>query len=110
MNNIDAKKLEAVLKDKQFAQHLLTLEAPEDVKKAFGGKGIHFTLEEVKEIGAALSEQASSLKDGELSQENLEAVSGGFVITGITAIGIAKLLIGVAGLGLATYEAYKARW
>ena len=110
MDNINAKKLETVLTDKGFTRKLLTLDAPEDVQKAFIEKEIFFTLDEVKEIGVALSQEISSMNEDELPEEDLEAVAGGFFITGVTVIGIAKLIIAVAGLGLAVYQAHNARW
>lgn len=79
MKDHQAKKLEEVMSNQEFVMQLLTLETPEDVQKAFEEKGVSFTLEEVKEMGAALSQELDNMNQGELSTESLETVSGGAV-------------------------------
>lgn len=67
MNEIE--KLEALKNDQEFVKKLSMAENDEEIQKLLDGQGIHLTLEELK---TARSE------GGELSEEALENVAGGF--------------------------------
>ena len=73
-------KLEEVLKDEGFVKSLLEMENPEDVQTALAEKDIEVTLEELASARDLLSKYGE--KGSELSEDELEEVSGG-VITGI---------------------------
>lgn len=90
-------KLEEVKKDEAFMKMLGEQDTPEKIQAAFATKGIEFTLDEVKAIVVAVVDQAEN--NGELNEENLNEVSGGFIISA-TAIGTALALGGI-GLGVA---------
>lgn len=79
------------LEDKAFVEKLLSMEAPEDVQKAFAEKGVELTLEEVKLMGQML---ASEKGNEELDADQLDAVAGGIALATITAIigGIALII------------------
>ena len=99
-------KLEEAMKDKDFAEKLMAIEEPEDVRKTLLEKDIDLSVEEIGQIGEALSKQTS--KDGELSEDELEEAAGG---TLIGALGIAILtMLGVSlGVGV-TAAATRSRW
>ena len=67
MNEIE--KLEALKNDQEFVKKLGLAGSDEEIQALLEGKGIHLTLEELK---TARSE------GGELSEEALENVAGGF--------------------------------
>ncbi len=92
-------KLEA---DKSLGEKLFSLETPEEVQGLLKEQGIEFTLDEINEIKEALAKSIAKAGSGELSDEDLENVAGGGVITAIVAIG--GLLI--AGIGAAV----RSRW
>ena len=63
-----------MMKDKAFVEELASKAAPEDVQAFLASKGIPCTLDQVKQFGKALKEQAEKK---ELSSSDLEGVSGG---------------------------------
>ena len=67
-------KFEEILKEEDFVRKLCDMEDPEDVQAAFAEKGVDFTIEEIVEIGNALS---SIETEGEISEAELENVAGG---------------------------------
>ena len=68
-------KLKEVMADKTFAEKLLSLEEPEDVKKALEEKGVSLTLDEIRQMAEdAIREDEG---DGELSDDELDMVAGG---------------------------------
>ena len=74
-------KVEEVMKDESFVQQLAATEEPEEAQKLFASRGIDFTLEEVKAIAAGVQSE-----NGELGEDDLEAVSGGSVLATIGAV------------------------
>ena len=81
MTQLDAAK--AAMEDQEFVGRLLTMEAPENVQNAFREKGVDLSLDDVKRIGNAVFADGG---EEELSNENLEAVSGGITIEAVTVI------------------------
>lgn len=108
--NVNKVALEAVLKEEGFVKHLLSLETPEEAQAAFAEKGIEFTIEEIKEIANAINNEVAAADEKEFTEDELDVVAGGILIEGVTAVGVAKLVVAVGGLGLAVYEAVKAGW
>ena len=95
VNSSDPKalqeKLQEVLSDEAFAKELLQMEKPEDVQVALEKKDIDLTLDEIRQIGEYMNkvqngeisqEQVQSMVDGELSEDELEEVAGGFGLFG----------------------------
>ncbi|MBO5551296.1 MAG: Nif11-like leader peptide family RiPP precursor [Lachnospiraceae bacterium] len=77
-------KLKEVMADKTFAEKLLSLEEPEDVKKALEEKGVSLTLDEIRQMAEdAIREDEG---DGELFEDELDMVAGG----GFTKIHVSK--------------------
>ena len=82
--------LEEAVKDAAFVEALKNAETPEEAQKVFASKGIDYSIEEVKAIAAGIQGD-----DGELSEENLEAVAGGSVLA--TIAGVVKIVDGIVG-------------
>jgi len=68
-------KLKEVMADKTFAGKLLSLEEPEDVKKALEEKGVSLTLDEIRQM--AEDAIRADEGDGELFEDELDMVAGG---------------------------------
>ena len=83
MENVIIAKVEEVMKDKAFAEQLFTAETAEAAQELFASRGIEFTLEEVKQIGAGLK---TKLGGDELDADALDAVAGGIALTTIAAV------------------------
>ena len=110
VNSSDPKalqeKLQEVLSDEAFAKELLQMEKPEDVQVALEKKDIDLSLDEISQIGEYMNkvqngeisqEQVQSMVDGELSEDELEEVAGGFIISLIVSLAIGGA-IGAAGI------------
>lgn len=65
-----------VLANEEVAMEFFSKETPEEAQAFLKDKGVEISLEEIKEIGAALEK----MQDGELSEDDLENVAGGGVI------------------------------
>lgn len=82
MNKTVKKLFEEMNKDQKFAEKLLSLRETEEVIALAGEKGIALTGEDIEEanrlISATLDRQKGDGPGGELSEEDLEAVAGGF--------------------------------
>lgn len=77
-----------ILANEEVAIEFFSKETPEEAQAFLKDKGVEISLEEVKEIGAALEK----MQDGELSEDDLENVAGGGVIRDAydDIVGIAK--------------------
>lgn len=73
------QQIEELFSDEVFMESLLELETPEGVQKALSDKGLDLSLEEITTIRDALLNN-----EGELSDGQLESISGGSV-AGIVA-------------------------
>ena len=95
VNSSDPKalqeKLQEVLSDEAFAKELLKMEDVEDVQIALEKKDIEMSLDEIRQAGNIMKklqsgelslEQAQNMADGELSEDELEEVAGGFGLFG----------------------------
>ena len=100
------QKFAEVFADKEFAEKVLALTEPEDVQKAFADKGIDLSIEDVKAIGRMLAEN----QDGELSEEALLDVAGGFAITGVTVAAVIGCVVAVGKLAFSIRKAVDAKW
>lgn len=78
--NIDQVK--AVMADREFVETIVAMEDPVDVQKAFADKGIDFTVDQINQIAElALNHEGEELTDAEL-----ESVSGGAILEIITVV------------------------
>lgn len=80
-----------VLSNQEVAEEFFSKETPEEAQAFLQEKGVEISLDEIKEIGAALEK----MQDGELSEDDLENVAGGGAIRDAydDIIGIAKDII-----------------
>lgn len=74
------EKVQALMQDEQFKAKLAAAEDLDAMAALFCDEGIQVT-------GADL-EAAMEQQDGELSEESLENVAGGFAISGLIAAGV----------------------
>lgn len=89
--NEKLEQMKVVLEnDKEFVKAIGDMEDPYEVQKAFAEKGIDLTIEDISTIARTCASLAES---GELDEEVLENVSGGFVDGFIVVCG----LIGLGG-------------
>ena len=86
-------KLYELFQDERFVSDLLEMEEPEQIQTALRDQGIEMSLEEVKTVGAICEKLIE--KDGELTEEDLEEISGGvvFMATLTTAVTIAQIIL-----------------
>ncbi|MFZ7101729.1 MAG: Nif11-like leader peptide family RiPP precursor [Peptococcaceae bacterium] len=104
-------KLQAKLEtDKGLAEKLFTLETPQEVQSTLKEEGLEFTLEEIDMLGNALVKSLSVAEDGELTDEALEDVAGGFVITAAVIGATASVIGATCGAGTFTHTVTRGRW
>jgi hypothetical protein len=70
------EELKVLMDDEEFVNEIAKMDNNVEVQKAFEARGIGFTMDEIDCIVEKLYGEKS-----ELSDESLEQVSGGFVIT-----------------------------
>lgn len=73
MNTEMNERLEELCKDEEYVKYVLSLGNAEAISKELETKEIDLSPEEIRTIGQLLRKKA----DGELSDEELEQVSGG---------------------------------
>ncbi len=98
-----SEQFNALMNDQDFVVKMLSQESAEDVQKLYAENGVELTMDEVKALGEALDKVDQP--EGELDEDALENVSGGV----LTALAVAKCIIGVGGAALAIYKWYKSR-
>ena len=110
---MNAEKIKKVFSDEEFVTSLFELETLEEVQTALEEKEIEMTIEEIGQVrdlliryqeGELTEDEQKALElaqksmDGELSEEELEKVSGGsLVIAGLVA-GIAACWTWIAAI------------
>lgn len=107
MNSIEMEKLNELTNDKAFVEMMMSQETPEDVQRVFNEHGVPLTLDDVKRIGSALAQMEEPTS--ELSEDDLDSVAGGVVLTAATCWAVAKAIIAIGGAALAIYKWYKSR-
>jgi hypothetical protein len=85
--------------DEEFTSSILALETAEEVQSALGDKGLDLSLEEIATIRSSIL--TASENGGELSEEQLESVSGGIfgllVLIAFLAVGSTAVALNVTG-------------
>ena len=76
---MDEKKIAALLEDEKFVSKIAGCGSIEEVRDAFGAAGCDITAEQAKGFVESLDKLCGEQAD-ELSEENLEDVSGGFLM------------------------------
>lgn len=98
-----------LMENKEFVHEMMSQETPEDVQKIFADNGVDMTIDEVNEIGRALANAENGALSNELSEEALEDVSGGVVITAAGVWAAVRIIGAVGSTALAAYKWYKSR-
>jgi hypothetical protein len=91
-----------VFSDEAFVKGLFAMETPQEVQAALKEKKIELSIDEIVKTRELLVKSAEN--GGILSDEELQEVSGGFVVSGAVIIGIAGILAGIGiviGAGVA---------
>lgn len=102
------EKIKNLVEDQEFVTKLLACEEPEQVQKLFADNGVDVTLDDVKALGQSLSVMAES--DGELSEDDLEGVAGGSLMSVVsTVISVGKLAKNVVD-NWSTIKSWFRRW
>ena len=70
------EEISEAMKDIKFAESIMDVQSPEEIKKAFKAKGIDLSLEESKVVISTIKKVAES-ESGELSEEDLQKIVGG---------------------------------
>lgn len=78
MNGEMNARLEELCKDEEYVKYILSLGSAEEISKELETKDIDLSPEEIHKIGSLLRKKAN----GELSDEELEQVSGGIELLG----------------------------
>lgn len=81
-----AKELEPLLKSEEFAKEIKDMTTTEEIIDAFAAHGMQISEDEIFELGDGFNKAVE--ETGELSEEELSNVAGGFSITGIIVGGI----------------------
>lgn len=98
-------KLEA---DPSLGEKLFSLETAEEVQGFLRELELEFSIEEINMLRDEMVEILAKTKNGELSDEDLEEVAGGFVGAAILIIGLGILAEGcIAGI---VHVGTKGRW
>ena len=71
----EEKKKEA-MRDIKFVEKIIDIRSPEEMQKAFATKEIDLSLEEAQAVISTIKKLSES-KSGEVSDEDLEEISGG---------------------------------
>ena len=77
---MDKERIKEIFSDEEFVVELLGLENPEDAQALLKTKGIDLELDQVRKMGEIINKQlnAVTIEEGEISEEDLEDVSGGW--------------------------------
>ena len=75
------EKLEALLQNEKVQEELSALTTVEEIQAVFAKHGVEMTRQEVEDLCVQVALSKDGAADGELSEDALENVSGGFVIS-----------------------------
>ena len=102
------QKMEA---EEQLVEKLLQQETPEEVQVLLKENGVDLTMEEIVEAREVLIKALERAEEGELSEEDLEEVTGGALFIA-TWVAIAVIGIGakVAGWGIIAHKETRGSW
>lgn len=70
------EKITEAMRDIKFVEKIIDIRSPEEMQKAFAKKEIELSLEEAQAVISTIKKLSES-KSGEVSDEDLEEISGG---------------------------------
>ena len=89
------EKLNSIKDDKEFWAMLFEQDTPDKIQAAFSTKGIDLSINEVEQL-VAFTADALENNNGELKEEELDNVAGGFSFTAILGMAV---VAGLTALG-----------
>lgn len=90
----------ALLEKEEFLEKLKGVNTDEECQKLFADNGVELSIDDIRMM---VEESAKAAKTGELSDEDLDNVSGGIIITASTA---ACFVVGSAAIGFFSSYGY----
>lgn len=101
----DDAKIKKVFSDKKFVESLLEMSSAKDVQAALAEKGVKLSEKEIIDV----KNQLAKGNGKELSQDQLDGVAGGVVISG-TVLAVVACVSGVISLAGKVNEWTRRRW
>ena len=97
-----------VFADEEFVKRLLCLETPQEVQAAMSGKGIDLTVDQIVKIKELVVKRLDAGQ--ELSDEELEDVTGGSILVLGLTLAAASAVAGLLAGGLLAGTTMFAAW
>ncbi len=108
------ERFNQLFEDQEVVRQVQAMSDPEEIRQFLASRGVDFTKEEMDSILLGIGEAVDKRMDeGELSEDALESVAGGFAFSltlgaGATLLaGAAGFCVGVAAVGALAYFGYK---
>jgi lactobin A/cerein 7B family class IIb bacteriocin len=92
---MDEMRIKEVFSNEEFVKSIMELETPEEVQEALRKESIDLSIDEIVKILNLVEKKIAN--DGELNEEELESVTGGFLGLFITAC--VGLILGLTAMG-----------
>lgn len=101
------EEISEAMKDIKFAESIMDMQSPEEIKKAFKAKGIDLSLEESKVVISTIKKVAES-ESGELSEEDLQKIVGGVETVKVRNERLEEMAMVAAGvaIGMVAYATF----
>lgn len=95
-------KVKEIFSDEAFVKQLLEQEEPEQVQALLAEKEIELSIKEIETLRDMIIKHCNGeLNLEELSEDDLEGVSGGVLGT---ILGVASLIVGIVGIGITSAQ------
>jgi predicted ribosomally synthesized peptide with nif11-like leader len=104
---MNQERIQEVFSDETFVKELLSRETPEEVQKMLADKKIDLSIDDILKIRTILEKKLD--QSAELSDDELEDVSGGVVVIGAIVYSVLPL-IAVTLICDAILDATNTRW
>jgi hypothetical protein len=100
---MNKERIKEIFSDEEFVVELLGLENPEDAQALLKTKGIDLELDQVRKMGEIINKQLNAVttEEGEISEEELEDVAGGW---------FAIVMPIITTVGICIYKSITCRW
>lgn len=113
VDELNAKKMEELLQEDEFSDKVVEANSLEEVQALFSQKGVDVSIDDLREgidkVRSVMVEKGLMSKDGELSEEMLELVSGGGWLKRIFKTAVAATMtVATASMGMYGWTAYFA--